>query len=148
VALRTLRALAFGSVTAVGWVSSELGKYAVSRQRPPQLSVHALIAETGTDSFPSGHTSFIFSFLCAVVIVLVRPGAGRRVTVVAGAILVAVVGTSRLYLGVHYPSDVIGSVVISAAAIVLWLPFWNQLIEPALLRSTVIARLSAAHSVL
>ena len=106
-----------------------------------------MILETGTDSFPSGHTSFVFSIVWALVIVLVKPGPNRRVAIVTGAILVVVVGTSRLYLGVHYPSDVIGSVVISTAAIVLWLPVWNRLVEPVLLRSALISKLSTAQPI-
>lgn len=138
-----LRALAFGSITSVGWVSSEIGKYTVLRPRPPHSTVHALILETSNDSFPSGHTSFVFSIVCAVVLVLVKPGLGRRIAIGAGGILVIVVATSRLYLGVHYPTDVAGSVLISTAALMVWLPIWNLRIEPALRRSTVMNRLSA-----
>jgi membrane-associated phospholipid phosphatase len=139
-----LRALAFGSIASVGWVSSEIGKYTVLRPRPPHSTVHALVRETSNDSFPSGHTSFVFSLVCAVVLVFVRPGVGRRIAIVAAAILVMVVATSRLYLGVHYPTDVAGSVLISAATLMVWLPIWNLRIEPLLLRSTLMKRLSAA----
>jgi membrane-associated phospholipid phosphatase len=139
-----LKALAFGSIASIGWVSSELGKYSVLRSRPPHSAVHALVLETSNDSFPSGHTSFVFSLVCAVVLVLMRPGVSRRIAVVVGAILVIVVATSRLYLGVHYPSDVAGSVMISAAAVMVWLPIWNVRIEPLLLRSTLLTRLDSA----
>ena len=139
-----LRALAFGSIASVGWVSSEIGKYTVLRPRPPHSTVHALILETSNDSFPSGHTSFVFSIVCALILVLVKPGVGRRIAIVAGAIVVVLVATSRLYLGVHYPTDVAGSVMISAAALMVWLPIWNLRIEPRLLRSTFLESLSPA----
>ena len=139
-----LRALAFGSIASVGWVSSEIGKYTVLRARPPHVTVHALVLETSHDSFPSGHTSFVFSVLCAVILVLIKPGFGRRIAIGAGAIAVAMVAVSRLYLGVHYPTDVAGSALISAAALMVWLPVWNLWIEPLLLRSTVVMRLSRA----
>ena len=135
-------ALAFGSLASVGWVSSEIGKYTVLRPRPPHGTVHALILETSNDSFPSGHTSFVFSIACAIILVLMRPGVGRRIAIVAGAIVVIVVAASRLYLGVHYPTDVAGSVMISAGAVMVWLPIWNVLIEPRLLRSTLIKSFS------
>jgi len=48
----------------------------------------------------------------------------------AGVAFVAIVAFSRMYLGVHYLSDVIGSVLISTAAILAWLPVWNNVIEP------------------
>lgn len=120
-------------------MSSEIGKYAVLRPRPPHSTVHALILETSNDSFPSGHTSFVFSMVCAVVLVLIRPGVGRRIAVSVGAILVTVVASSRLYLGVYYPTDVAGSVLISTAALVIWLPIWNSRIEPVLLGSVKIS---------
>ena len=139
-----VRALAFGSIASVGWVSSEIGKYSVLRARPPHSAVHALILETSKDSFPSGHTSFVFSLLCAVALVLVTPGVGRRIAIAAATIAVPVVAISRLYLGVHYPTDVAGSVLISAAALMVWLPIWNLRVEPVLLRSTMMRRLSGA----
>lgn len=137
-----LKALAFGSIASVGWVSSEIGKYSVLRPRPPHSMVHALILETSHDSFPSGHTSFVFSIVSAIVLVLMRPGVGRRIAIGAGAMVVVVVATSRLYLGVHYPTDVAGSVMISTAALMVWLPIWNLRIEPLLLRSTLLESLS------
>ena len=137
-----LKALAFGSIASVGWVSSEIGKYSVLRPRPPHSMVHALILETSHDSFPSGHTSFVFSIVCAIVLALMRPGVGRRIAIGAGAMVVVVVATSRLYLGVHYPTDVAGSVMISTAALMVWLPIWNLRIEPLLLRSTLLESLS------
>jgi undecaprenyl-diphosphatase len=129
---RPLTALAFGSLVSVGWLSSEIGKLTVTRLRPPASATHALIVEAGNDSFPSGHTAFAASLAWAVVLVLARTRTQRTVTAIAGALLAAAVGLSRLYLGVHYPSDVIGSLLISTAGILLWLPLWNNLIEPRL----------------
>jgi undecaprenyl-diphosphatase len=40
-----------------------------------------------------------------------------------------------MYLGVHYLSDVIGSIFISGAAILAWLPLWNNLMAPRLSRA-------------
>jgi membrane-associated phospholipid phosphatase len=138
-----LRALAFGSVTAVGWLSSEIGKFAVSRPRPSVGTVHALILETRPDSFPSGHTAFAASLAIAVALVIVTPGKQRWIAAVVGAAFVVVVALSRLFLGLHYPSDVIGSVLISCAGIMLWLPIWNNLIEPRLSRSEVLNRIAS-----
>ncbi|MBG0740198.1 phosphatase PAP2 family protein [Paeniglutamicibacter antarcticus] len=127
-----LRALAFGSITAVGWLSAEIGKYTVARLRPPSSATHALIIETGHNSFPSGHTAFAASLAWAVILVLARPGVQRRLAVVVGALFTAVVAFSRIYLGVHYPTDVLGGVLISSAGIFIWLALWSNLIEPRL----------------
>lgn len=142
---RPLTALAFGSLATVGWLSSEIGKVAISRLRPPSSATHALIVETAKDSFPSGHTAFATSLAWAAVLVLARTRPQRLVTAVSGASLAVVVGFSRLYLGVHYPTDVIGALLISTAGILLWLPLWNNLIEPRLRPAGLIRELTGAR---
>ncbi|WP_211882870.1 phosphatase PAP2 family protein [Pseudarthrobacter albicanus] len=142
---RPLTALAFGSLVSVGWLSSETGKLLVTRLRPPAAATHALIVEAGNDSFPSGHTAFAASLAWALVLVLARTRTQRTITALGGAVLAAAVGLSRLYLGVHYPSDVIGSLLISTAGILLWLPLWNNLIEPRLRRAALIRELAGTE---
>jgi undecaprenyl-diphosphatase len=139
---RPLTALAFGSLVSVGWLSSEIGKLAITRLRPPSAATHALIVEAGNDSFPSGHTAFAASLAWAGVLVLARTRTQRLISAIGGALLAAAVGLSRLYLGVHYPSDVIGSLLISTAGILLWLPLWNNLIEPRLRRAALLTKLT------
>jgi membrane-associated phospholipid phosphatase len=82
-------------------------KEAIGRRRPP-------FAEGGarweTFSFPSGHSSGIAT-LVTVVLVLAWPRltpSARRVWLVAGVVLTVLVGLTRMWLGVHYPSDVLG----------------------------------------
>lgn len=72
-----------------------------------------LVMETGF-AFPSGHSVFAMSFLGALVWLAGRANildghpAVRRTVQVVLALLILAVGFSRLYLGVHWPSDVIG----------------------------------------
>ena len=139
---KPLTAIAFGSLVSVGWLSSELGKMAILRLRPPAGATQALIAEAGHDSFPSGHTAFAAALVWGAILVLAQTRRQRTVTAAAGAVLVMVVAYSRLYLGVHYPSDVLGAVLISTAAILFWLPVWNRLLEPPLRRSSLMARMT------
>ncbi len=131
---RPLQALAFTSVAAVGWLSSTVAKQVVSRPRPPADAVSALVRETQLDSFPSGHTAVAVSLALAVVLVVARNRAKRLLAGVAGLVFVALVAFSRLYLGAHYISDVSGSLLISGAAILAWLPIWNNLLAPPLAR--------------
>ncbi|WP_237760026.1 phosphatase PAP2 family protein [Arthrobacter alpinus] len=120
--------LTFVSVVSIGWLASEVGKRIVERLRPPSDAVQALIPEHGMDSFPSGHTAFAVALVWAFVLVVARTPRAQMVTMAVGAVFVAVVAFTRLYLGVHYPSDVIASVFIASAAILAWLPVWNNLI--------------------
>lgn len=61
-----------------------------------------LVAEHDPNSFPSGHTSAAFAFALAVV-----RAEGKRWIKIAAVVLAALMGLSRLYVGVHYPSDVL-----------------------------------------
>jgi len=68
-------------------------------------------------SYPSGHASISVTFL-AIAVVLSRtvPAAWRVALVVAGAVLAAAIGLSRVYLRVHYLSDVIGGWAVGLGA--------------------------------
>lgn len=118
----------------------------MSRSRPPADAAGSLVAEAGNNSFPSGHTAFAVSLVLAAVFVLARGTAQRLAALAAGSLFIAVVAFSRMYLGVHYLSDVIGSVLISSAAILAWLPAWNNLIAPRISRVHLIQRLEARTS--
>ena len=79
-------------------LSTALIQRAVGRHRP---RVHTLIAEPHSYSFPSGHTAS--SLACAVVLCSLAPR--LRVPLY---VLAALIGLSRVYVGVHYPLDVLG----------------------------------------
>jgi membrane-associated phospholipid phosphatase len=125
-----VQAMAFGSVVAVGWLASTAGKILVSRSRPPSDVAGSLVPESGKYSFPSGHTAFAASLVLAITLVLAHNTAQRLAALIGGTLFVAVVAFTRMYLGVHYLSDVIGSVLISSAAILAWAPVWNNFIAP------------------
>ena len=66
-----------------------------------------LMVGKATDySFPSGHTGSAFAL--AVVVFMVMPGKYGIIALV----LATLMGLSRLYVGIHYPGDVIGGMVL------------------------------------
>jgi membrane-associated phospholipid phosphatase len=74
-----------------------------ARERP---SLWESISPEDTFSFPSGHAMGSMT-LAVVVVLLAWPTRWRRIALVAMAVFVPMVGLSRIYLGVHYPSDIL-----------------------------------------
>ncbi len=88
-------------------------KNAVARSRPH--FEHAVAVAPG-GSFPSGHA--LESFVgCAIVILAIAPAvsaARRRIALIAAAVVVLAIGFSRVFLGVHFASDVVGGWIFAA----------------------------------
>ena len=73
----------------------------------------------GDGSFPSGHAahSVFYLWLAITIVLRLRPGmAQATAVVVAGFVLTALIGLSRVYLGYHYLSDVSAGWALGAAA--------------------------------
>ena len=89
--------LVLGTI-AILW-GTDLIKEAVARPRPPD----GLIDAAGY-SYPSGHAShsIVYTWIAVTIAIKVRPGMSRGTAlVVAGILLTAAIGLSRVYLGVH-----------------------------------------------
>jgi len=104
---RWRRATLWLVVTILGALVLDLTlKYAFHRPRPTPF----FVALPRTYSFPSGHALFSFCFygvLAGLLMGRIQSRLARILIWMAAAILVAAIGFSRIYLGVHYPSDVI-----------------------------------------
>jgi undecaprenyl-diphosphatase len=117
-----------GWLMLIGSISSLLDnliKLVISRQRPPADLVHILSPTTGF-SYPSGHAVFFtwMSFMIAVSLApKIRP-AFRPILWIVAAIIVVLTCIARVWAGAHWPSDVIGGVLLGIgwSAFVLWLP--------------------------
>lgn len=121
-----VRAVMFVLFACSGWVASEVFKLIVARHRPnPALLFDPLAPETGSNSFPSGHTAFAVALAFALYF-LVRGTRWGVITAWAGAVLAIVVAWSRIYIGVHYPSDVVASFLATSAAVIFLAGLWNR----------------------
>jgi undecaprenyl-diphosphatase len=117
-----------GWLMLIGSISSlidNLLKLLISRQRPPADLVHILNPTTGF-SYPSGHAVF-FTWLCFMVAFSLAPRVKptyRPILWIAAAVVIVLTCIARVWAGVHWPSDVIGGVLLglSWSAFVLWLP--------------------------
>lgn len=85
-------------------------KQVFDRPRPPLVDPDPapLVEPLGSGSFPSGHATV--SFACATVIALALP----RLTPWVFA-LAALIAFSRVYVGVHYPADVVAGAILGIA---------------------------------
>lgn len=92
-------------------------KALVSRTRPSALPA---VYEAGGYSFPSGHSMVTLAYFMAVTLVVrqLRPKL-RYVAVAIALPLIAAVGLSRIYLGVHYPSDVLAGWALGTTWVLL-----------------------------
>lgn len=102
-------------------------KVLVDRERPPwqlSTSLHE------TESFPSGHATMVTALAMVVVVLvvmLVRRAVVRRLAVTLSALVVLVVCLDRVLLGRHYPSDVVGGVLLSVGLGLLGLVVYSPL---------------------
>lgn len=112
------RKAAFSMAAALIWsliITNLLLKNSVARVRPYEVveGLRILIDPPQDWSFPSGHTSA--SLAAAVVMLRMLP---RKIGI-PGIILAALISLSRLYVGVHYPTDVLGGAVIGVICALL-----------------------------
>ncbi|MGF9859444.1 phosphatase PAP2 family protein [Priestia endophytica] len=97
-------------------------KQIFQRERP---NLHRLI-EISSYSFPSGHATTAFAFYGVLAFLLWRhlpTQWGRTILILLSVIMILAIGTSRIYLGVHYPSDVLAGYLVSIfwLTIIIWL---------------------------
>jgi len=108
--------LVVGFGGAALWV--HLAKAILARPRP--ALVEPVIALPADGSFPSAHTTQIVAFaLCAVLIVRRLWPEWQFAALAVAALLIVIVAASRVYLQVHYPSDVMGGFLLRIGWIAL-----------------------------
>lgn len=109
-------------------ILNQLLKHIIQRPRPTE---HRIIDETGY-SFPSGHSMVsmaFYGFLIYLIYQYIENKYWKYFLCVILSVLILFIGISRIYLGVHYPSDVVGGFCFSIAYLILYINIIKNQIE-------------------
>lgn len=111
--------LCISSNLVIATILNQLLKYIIQRPRPDG---YRLIIESGY-SFPSGHSMVSMAFYGLIIYLIWKMVKNKKIKHISCGILgilIPLIGFSRIYLGVHYASDVIGGFAISIVYLLLF----------------------------
>ncbi|HEX7980938.1 MAG TPA: phosphatase PAP2 family protein [Gemmatimonadaceae bacterium] len=116
------------AATAGNIILNNVLKLYFDRARP---SVFEWQTHAASSSFPSGHAmsaTVVYGTVAYLLARLQKHGWSRAITLVTAIIMIALICLTRLYLGVHYPSDVLGGIIVGLA----WAAFCMATLEASL----------------
>ena len=106
-------------------ILNQLLKRILQRPRPTE---YRIIEETGY-SFPSGHSMIsmaFYGYLIYLIYKYIKNKYIKWIFIVLLSILICAIGISRIYLGVHYTSDVLGGFLISISYLIIYISAVNK----------------------
>lgn len=110
---KKMAAYAFFSSFTAKFLVSEIIRFFYSKPRPfVGGSANLLINKIATPAFPSGHASFFFAI--ATIIYMRNKKLG-----ILSFLLCVLMGISRVYVGVHWPADIIGGAFVGIASAII-----------------------------
>ena len=101
-------------------ILNQILKFILRRPRPTEFKI---INETGY-SFPSGHSMIsmaFYGFLIYLIYKNIKNKCLKTTLIIILSLLIIAIGISRIYLGVHYVSDVIGGFLISISYLIVYI---------------------------
>ena len=104
-----------------------LVKNATGRARPEWQDAFERLSSL---SYPSGHTSSnvaLMGVLCVLAMMFIRRSILRRTVYALAVLEVVLVGADRLLLGRHYPTDVLGGLLLGVGMVLFWLAIFSPL---------------------
>ena len=116
-------------ITNLGIVTilNQIIKFIMQRPRPTEFRI---IGETGY-SFPSGHSMVslaFYGYLIYLIYKYINNKHLKRTLIIILSVLICIIGVSRIYLGVHYTSDVLGGFLISFAYLIIYIELVNKFV--------------------
>ena len=117
--------LSIFSNLAIITILNQLLKRVLQRPRPTE---YRIIEETGY-SFPSGHSMIsmaFYGYLIYLIYKYVENKYVKWILISLLSVLICLIGVSRIYLGVHYTSDVLGGFLISISYLVIYISAVNK----------------------
>jgi len=127
------------AATAGGILLNNALKLFFDRERP---NVFEWGTHAASSSFPSGHAmsaTVVYGTVAYLLARLQKHGWARALTLLFAVVMIALICLTRLYLGVHYPSDVLGGIIVGLA--------WSGFCMATLEASLALARRRAPASV-
>lgn len=104
---------------------NQIFKFSFARNRPVDIN---LIVENGY-SFPSGHSMVSLAFYGFFIYIIAHKRMKRKKKILycsLMSLLIFLIGISRIYLGVHFASDVLGGFALSMAYLILYIQFFYK----------------------
>lgn len=119
------QAMLLVAVLAGTGILNQVLKFVFKRERP---DFHRLI-DIGGYSFPSGHTMMAFSLYTILAYIVwrnLRSAGSRLITFLLAAGMIGMIALSRIYLGVHFPSDIVGGVLVSSVWLIASIAIYQR----------------------
>ncbi len=104
----------------LSFILNKILKLIIARPRPPRLR---LVIENGY-SFPSGHSMVSFAFYGFLIYLINKNIKNKKIKyplIVLLSLLILLIGISRIYLGVHYVTDVLGGYIIGLIYLIVFI---------------------------
>ena len=109
-------------------ILNQLLKFIFERPRPTE---YRIITETGY-SFPSGHSMVSMAFYGFIIYLIYKNVNNKYIkwlVISILSLLIVSIGISRIYLGVHYTSDVLAGFLISISYLIIYIKYTKRIID-------------------